>query len=352
MALTAITGKKPLELDAPDIPVTEDDVVILGISNGKVPKLPIKDLILIYDFTRQVIPSPAFENAQAPLDSEVLTYITVTLPSLPKPNTLFCQINGAVLGNGTADNPETIWLWDGTNVTRIKDFPRKFEVDPVAFADVNNPTVSELIAWMGANGKAGNNLLAYLVGSGSIEDPDFMWLLPGDFDTARAAAILVKKPATAVQSIQQYTNGQAEIWATGAGVTFTVNPATQEWQANIPVDVELDKIVINFTLADAGGGGINKAYLRIAYTGLRGYNTDDEDMILPTGTIANTGNGATPPGRGAANWQVRGLGSNSQDIGYGVSLIGGGDGSDIEFEFTNPAVGTNNTMTLIFDHEE
>ena len=121
-------------------------------------------------------------------------------------------------------------------------------------------------------------------------------------------------------TVQQYTNGQAEIWASGTGVTLSVNSGTQEFTFNIPTGVKLYAASVNFTLTDVGGGGVNKAYLIFDYAGARSFNTSINKIVKPVVSSINTDNIGCI-GRGANGLQIRYEGQDTQSLGSAVTAI-------------------------------
>ena len=139
----------------------------------------------------------------------------------------------------------------------------------------------------------------------------------------------------------QYTSGQAEIWATGAGITFTVNATTGEWVFAIPTGVDIIRAVINFASTDTDATG--DAYILLDYATLRTFNTSIENAKIPFLAVATD----AVPSRGTpSTLATGGIGTGSKQ--YGLSAIGGGDGSDMEIAVDSVAAGTNNVMYLKF----
>lgn len=183
------------------------------------------DVILVespqaeFSLQRRIIPSPAFATAEAPTEAEVRTYM-LNLSPAPKPGTIFYQVSGAIPMYQTANNPATCWLYDGVNITRIKDFPRKVEIPDNAFADTLEQTVAEVYAWLGVDTTyAGNYWLLYNIGAGTRENPDWIYSINGDYSVSNDDIVCLKKPSNGMFSAAN----QGGTWAV---TDFTVASPT------------------------------------------------------------------------------------------------------------------------------
>lgn len=175
---------------------------------------------LTYNTTRRIIPSPAFANSQAPTEAEVWTYIQNISPPA-KPGTLFVQGQGAIPMSQNADNPATTWFYDGTHITRIKDFPRKVEIPDNAFADTLNQTVAEVYTWLGVDTTyRGNYWLLYNIGAGTRDNPDWIYSVNGDYSPSFGDIVCIKKPSTGGNGGSVFTTTSP----TNATITPNVTP--------------------------------------------------------------------------------------------------------------------------------
>lgn len=140
-------------------------------------------------------------------------------------------------------------------------------------------------------------------------------------------------------SLQQYTSGDAEIWATGTGITFTKAP-NGEFTFAIPAGVDIIKANIAYALGDVDTANSNKAYILFDYAGARSFNTSLENANFPDVTVYPDD---------AAPSRVSPL-NGKDDITHGISAIAGGDGSDLEITVTSSAQGIQNQMVIDFAH--
>lgn len=425
-----------------DIDAAVDVIEIWDDSAGEYRKVTVDSLLQKDDGTRIIVPAGAFADPEVPTEAEVLTYIA-GLPNTVYAGTTLVLTDGSSAKDGSPDNPEVAWIYDGVNVTRTKDISRKYEIEDTAFADPTNPTRTEIITWLTTNSVNANPVLLYNIGSGTEEEPDYTWMISTDADPTPGDIILVSGPSTSGRdgdfsdalagmvawdastvdkvsiivdadgtipdpanvvtptltrvffrnstaadrtvtlpteftheddaenaittlvipanssevyelrmgatewrwvhlsgeggsSVVQYRSNDAEIWATGAGITFT-KAASGAWTFAIPVGVQIIKANIDFALGDVDTANSNKAYVLFDYAGLRTFNTSYGDMNFPAalGVVPDSaGSQATP-----ANYTLR---------DHGVSSIGGGDGSDLEVTVTNAAVATDNQMIIQF----
>ena len=141
----------------------------------------------------------------------------------------------------------------------------------------------------------------------------------------------------------QYTNGDAEIWAFGTGITVTKNVTTGEFTVAIPSGVEPKVLGITYLNTDASDSG-NDVHVIFDYTDDRGYNNTTADLVLPDIyqiPIVGSPSRSTP-------WNYTNGGGNVNDKQVGVSAYGGGDGSDLELTINDAAVATTNYLVIVF----
>lgn len=156
-----------------------------------------------------------------------------------------------------------------------------------------------------------------------------------DPDSAGTGSTWIELP---FKGIVQYTSGQAVIWATGVGITFTVG-ASGAWVFAIPSGVDILKTNIDFALSDTDTANSNKAYILFDYSGARSFNTSYTNVNYPSSL------GVIPDSAGS-----RSTPANLTVVDHGISAIAGGDGSDLEVTVTSAAVATNNQMIIQFSN--
>lgn len=153
---------------------------------------------------------------------------------------------------------------------------------------------------------------------------------------------------TIIQDAYRYTNGQAEIWATDLGVTFTINTTTGEWEFESPANVKVLKANVTYLDTDTEDG-TQDVYLKMSFTGARDFNTSLDDAMYFNGYILQD----TVPSRGTplTHFYFNAEGTSGNSILVGTSEIGGGDGSDIEWKLTAPVAATgSNIANLTFNY--
>lgn len=193
-----------------------------------------------FSLQRRVVPGPAFSEPSSPTEQEVLDYIGIISPPV-KPGTIMYQLQSAIPSSGSAGNPQTAWIYDGVNVTRIKDFPRKSEIPDVAFADTLDCTVGEVYTYIASNPDTGVYKLYYNVGAGTVDNPDWIWMLAGDKSPANNDIVNIKKPGSSggsdgVLSSASYNGSNLTlITASPASDTFTVALANVVSGSGAPV---------------------------------------------------------------------------------------------------------------------
>jgi hypothetical protein len=166
------------------------------------------------------IPSPAFANPGDPKNLEALAFAR-SRPGGLLPGTILVQGEGAIPMHQSFDNPTSTWLFDGVNVTQIKEFPKKSEIPSVAFTDPDDPKISEIFTWLDADTiYTGNDWYLYLIGSGTAEDPDFVFRVAGDYETDSTSIFIIKKPASVTGAATDLSNG------TRTTTTYVVNSST------------------------------------------------------------------------------------------------------------------------------
>lgn len=205
-----------------------DLIEVWDNSLGGYVQMSIEALLAVNNPDTYTIPAPAFSDPENPTEAEVLTYIS-GLPTAPKPNSVFRLIDGASVKNGSTGNPEITWTYDGTEVVRDKDVSRKYEIPGGAFADAANPTRAEIITWLASNPTNGAPVILYLIGSGSEEAPDFVWIISTDNAVSPGDIIRVNAPATpsgsgfawystGVKTIKLYSTADSSGWLTESAV--------------------------------------------------------------------------------------------------------------------------------------
>ena len=154
---------------------------------------PLGDSIWI---RRQFLPSSIFPIPEYPSDSIVLEFAR-NRPGGLLPATILVQGEGALPMHQTFDVPSAAWFFDGVKMTRLQDFPRKVEIPSVAFADPDNPTVTEVYTWIGPNPIwLGNDWEIHHIGNGTVENPQHIFGVRADVDPANGDIYVLKEPAT------------------------------------------------------------------------------------------------------------------------------------------------------------
>jgi hypothetical protein len=116
-------------------------------------------------------------------------------------------------------------------------------------------------------------------------------------------------------------NVDALVHSTRGGVTISANEVNGEISFGIPSGCELNSVTLAITSAVLDGS--NNLYVNFDYAGLRTYNTTVEDVLIPSFKIASN---IAPSRITPMTFRNRGV----SNIIYGVSSVGGGDGSDLE----------------------
>lgn len=133
------------------------------------------------------------------------------------------------------------------------------------------------------------------------------------------------------------------VLATGAGITITQNSGAGEVVVAIPQDVELLSLSLFMPSSVTDGGAY---HIVLDYTGERAYNTAKANIKMP---MVRTGlDGFASASRGnPVNISENG-GNSANTVTYGVSALGGGDGSDLGITLINFSLGINQFCTLDF----
>lgn len=152
--------------------------------------------------------------------------------------------------------------------------------------------------------------------------------------------VLINKP-TSYQYTVTHGGTTAVIWATGTGVTITTNETTGECNIAIPTKVHLHKVHI--TLPFGAVDGSNNYYVKLDYQGLRTYNTSISNVNLPAVTVGS----AVITSMSRSSPVLFGP-DGYAGVDVGISLIAGGDGSDLEIAIKDFLIATTQNVTLNF----
>lgn len=160
------------------------------------------------------------------------------------------------------------------------------------------------------------------------------------YDTAWTVPVIIGR-RTSIRYTVTHGSTTAVIWATGTGVTIVTNMTTGEIVINVPGGVDLHKVHI--TLPFGAVDGSNNYYIRLAYTGLRSYNTSISTVNLPSVMV-----GSAVTGSMSRSSPVIYAPDGNAGVDIGISAIGGGDGSDLEIAVKDFLIAAEQFVTLIF----
>lgn len=337
-----VTTTTPLTIGGVSYPAgTDVQTVLNAIASDAHPEMTVTNEAAPFSFdqstqTLNIPQTPTqVENADGSITwtagdgSDPITFVSeddelVTIAAFTIDNTVYPA--------GTTQNVITDALI--TAIDPAQDFLVITDAD---LASAGSPTDSDVVAFVADNDIVDTNI--QYNGDGTALNPDYVWAVDQDGTVQR-----IKSPTTS--QLEQYTNGQSEIWATGLGVTSNLNPNTGELVFSIPAGVELKRHVTTFANTDTDDATQNM-FLKLDYAGARTFNTSLPKIKMPTGGVLATD---SAPSRGApiryATFNAEGTSGNS--IALGVSEIGGGDGSVVEFQLVSPAQGLQNILTMDF----